>query len=209
MWKIFIMTSFNFRRHTCGNFFKLTMRSGSRIPHFTWILSYHWCNLRLHACLFIYFWINQTALHEFFIICTSYVRVVVYSRKLLPQRPVSVRIDATLEFNRKCQRNCAQRWSDEIASHRTIKTNFAKHSFIIIIHRQSSPLIQLRLLEPFSCRIFFFVFSISFNVHSLPFSHHELALGIHFEKRNRCETVISSEISIVFTSKEIWDSKLQ
>lgn len=160
MWKIFIMTSFNFRRHTCGNFFKLTMRSGSRIPHFTWILD-HWCNLRWHACLFIYFWINQTTLHEFFIMCT--VRVVVYSRKLLPQRPVSVRIDATLEFNRKCQRNCAQRWSDEIASHRTIKTNFTKHSFIIIIHRQSSPLIQLRLLEPFSCRIFFFAFSISFT----------------------------------------------
>lgn len=121
--QIFIVASFNFRwrnnryinmRTSMRNFCTLTLRSGCRIPISLWIW-YQWCSLRLHACLFIYFWINQTVLHQFFIICIC--------ANFCP-RDWQTRCDDALEFNRKCHQARELRYTDRIASHRTIQTNF-------------------------------------------------------------------------------------
>lgn len=153
--QIFIVASFNFRwrnnryinmRTSMRNFCTLTLRSGSRIPISLWIW-YHQCSLRLHACLFIYFWINQTVLHQFFIICIC--------ANFCP-RDWRTRCDDAFEFNRKCHQARELRYTVKSHLIALSKQTFTKHSFIIIIHRQSLALIQLRLLEPFLCCFFFF-----------------------------------------------------
>lgn len=135
--------------------------------------SYHWCNLRLHACLFIYFWINQAVLHPIF---SSYWQTFASETGKRAAMPL-------WNFKTENVIDGAVEWNDGIASHRTIKTNFTKHGFIIIIHRQSSALIQLRFC---SChfRVGFFL-SVSWTcIASILWANHNLALGIHRKTKN-------------------------